>query len=85
MKDKMHSIQLDNHNEIETSCEKHNRELLAKVAGRLSGFHKDSLSTAEKQIVNILIDACFLFRDKDGNIIDADALPNIKPGDLLDE
>lgn len=46
--------------------------LLKKISGRLSGIHKDDLSIAERQIVNILVDSAFLTYDADNNVVEVD-------------
>jgi len=44
--------------------------VLRKISGRLTGLHKDQLSTAERQIVNILIDEKFVKYDLYDNVIE---------------
>jgi hypothetical protein len=43
---------------------------LRKIAQRLIGIHKDQLSTAERQIINILIDCKFVKYDDHDNVIE---------------
>lgn len=45
-------------------------ETLTKVAGRLSGKHKDDLSTTERQIAALLFDCEYIIVDDQGNILD---------------
>ena len=52
------------------------RPILWRIAGRLSGMHKDDLTTAERQIVTLLVDNGNLIIDDQGNVRDQD---DIKP------
>ena len=48
-------------------------QLLNKIAGRLSGMNADDLTTAERQISKLLLDAGFLTQDENGDLRDKDA------------
>ena len=64
-------------------------KLLKKIAGRLSGIHEDDLTTAERQITDLLLDNDILHKDDQGNLLDEDAVRSVPddrpiPGDGRD-
>lgn len=48
------------------------KTLVQKIAGRLSGIHKDDLTTAERQITDLLVKDGVLMYDDQGNVVDQD-------------
>jgi hypothetical protein len=48
------------------------KSLLSKIAGRLSGMNEEDLTTAEGQIVKLLVKAGYLERVDQGDYIDYD-------------
>lgn len=45
-------------------------QLVTKIAGRLSGIHWDDLTTAERQIAQLLVKSGHLVKDDQGNLLD---------------
>ena len=51
------------------------KKLLQKIAMRLSGLYREDLSTTERQIANLLINAGYLrVNDKDGELEDVETI-----------
>ena len=48
------------------------KSLLSKIAGRLSGMNEEDLTTAEGQIIKLLVKAGYLQRVDQGDYIDFD-------------
>lgn len=62
------------------------KTVLRKIAGRLSGIHRDDLSTAERQIARLLTEAGLLQEDEAGHVIektDQQALASMTTPELL--
>ena len=46
------------------------KSLITRIAGRLAGNHADVLSTAERQIAELLLESGHLSKDEHGNLLD---------------